>query len=406
MTPSPRTCTSRAQLLSLLSEACELEHGLLCSYLYSAFSLKQELSEGGFTWQQQQRMRLWAAQIYAVASEEMLHLAQAWNLLAAIGGTPYYYRPAYPVSARYYRLHLPLQLQPFGSAALKRFIMYELPAHVPPEEMAAQLGLPADQAPSSADLTVGELYALARSGFHEIPERQLFVGSPDRQVGEDVVDFPDIVKVVDRRSADAAIAMIMEQGEGTTADHDDCHFGMFRKVLADFEAETARSQAAGESFTPVRNVAENPVPRHRGGRSVPGTTPIEHPYAREVAEYFDDVYELMLRMLQFVFSSCTDCGPVLRLFARTAIVVMPTVIKPLGEALTLLPLREAGDLRAGPAFGMSRHVGLPVDPEVASVVVRERLEELALEGRRLAEHPAAPVQLINAVANLGRYAKA
>jgi hypothetical protein len=51
-------------------------------------------------------------------------------------------------------------------------------------------------------------------------------------------------------------------------------------------------------------------------------------------------------------------------------------------------------------------VGLPVDPEVASVVVRERLAELAFEGRRLAEHPSAPVQLINAVANLGRYAKA
>ena len=404
MSPTARACTSRAQLLSLLSEACELEHGLLCSYLYSAFSLKQELSEGGFTWQQQQKLRLWAAQIYAVASEEMLHLAQAWNLLAAIGGTPYYYRPSFPVSSRYYRLHLPLQLQAFGSAALKRFIMYELPAHIPPEEMAAQLGLPASQAPTSADLAVGELYALVRSGFHDIPERQLFVGAPERQVGQDIVDFPDIVRVVDRESADAAITMIMEQGEGTKADHDDCHFGMFRKVLQDFEAETTRSREAGELFAPVRRVAENPVPRERGGRPVPGTTLIEHPYTREVAEYFDDLYELMMRMLQFVFSSCTDCGPVLRQFARTAIVVMPTVIKPLGEALTLLPLRETGDLRAGPAFGMSRHVGLPVDPDVASVVVGERLEELALEGSRLAGHPAAPVQLGNAVISLERYA--
>ncbi len=43
---------TRSKLLSLLSEACELEHGLACSYLFSAFSLKQELSEG-LTWEQQ-----------------------------------------------------------------------------------------------------------------------------------------------------------------------------------------------------------------------------------------------------------------------------------------------------------------------------------------------------------------
>ena len=36
---------SRSELLKLLSEACELEHGLACSYLYAAFSLKQDLGE-------------------------------------------------------------------------------------------------------------------------------------------------------------------------------------------------------------------------------------------------------------------------------------------------------------------------------------------------------------------------
>jgi hypothetical protein len=405
MTPGTGACPSRAELLSLLSEACELEHGLLCSYLYSAFSLKQDLAEGGFTWEQQQRIRLWAAQIYAVAAEEMLHLATVWNLLASVGGTPYYYRPSFPVGAKYYRLHLPLQLQPFGSAALKRFIMYELPVHVTPEDMARELGLPADQAPSSKDLTVGELYGLVRKAFHEIPEQQLFIGDPEHQVGQDIADFPDLVRVTDRASADKAIGMIMEQGEGTQADHDDCHFGMFRKVLADFEKEVEAGRKSGRTFEPVRNVAENPVTRLRGERSPSGVSLIEHPRTKEVSEFFDDVYELMMRMLQFVFSSSTECDPLLRQFAKTAIVVMPTVIKPLGEALTLMPLRESGDLRAGPSFGLSRHVVLPTDPDVAAVVVRERLEELRGRGERLAEPGGMPVQFTNAAVNLGRYAR-
>ncbi|MFN0007225.1 MAG: ferritin-like domain-containing protein [Planctomycetota bacterium] len=405
MNTSPTPPTSRSQLLSLLSEACELEHGLLCSYLFSAFSIKQDLAERGFSWQQQQQMRLWAAQIYAVASEEMLHLAQAWNLLAAIGGTPYYYRPSFPQSSKYYRLHLPLALEPFGSAALKRFIMYELPAHLPPEDMAQELGLAPDRSSTSADLTVGELYGLILTGFQSIPEAQLFVGSPERQIGQDIVDFPDIVKVASRDTAAAAISMITAQGEGTTSDHQDCHFGMFLRILRDFEAEVSRSKERGERFVPVRNVAENPVPRIRGGIVTRGTNLIEHPYTQAVAEYFDEVYELMLRMLQFAFSSSTECGPVLRRFAETAIVVMPTVVKPIGEALTLLPMREGSDRMAGPAFGMSRHVGLPVEPDIASVVVRDRLAELNATGLALCENPAAPTQLVCAVANLGRYAR-
>ena len=91
---SPHKCEkeSRSDLLSLLSQACEFEHALACSYLYTSFSLKQEISEG-IDWRQQQLVRRWAADIFAVAAEEMLHFAQVWNIMAAIGGNPYYWRP-------------------------------------------------------------------------------------------------------------------------------------------------------------------------------------------------------------------------------------------------------------------------------------------------------------------------
>jgi hypothetical protein len=98
--PPGRPASRRSALLSLLTEACELEHALACTYLYAAFTLKQDLNEGGLDWRQLQKVRFWAAQLYFIASQEMLHLAQVWNLQAAIGGTPYYLRPNFPQSSK------------------------------------------------------------------------------------------------------------------------------------------------------------------------------------------------------------------------------------------------------------------------------------------------------------------
>ena len=45
MTTAPAS-PSREQLLHNLYEAAELEHNLMCTYLYAAFSLKQGEAEG------------------------------------------------------------------------------------------------------------------------------------------------------------------------------------------------------------------------------------------------------------------------------------------------------------------------------------------------------------------------
>lgn len=393
---SPRApVTSRSRLLSLLSEACELEHGLLCSYLFAAFSLKQDLSEGGMSWQQQQKLRLWAAQLYAVASEEMLHLAQAWNLLAAIGGTPFIERPAFPQPATHYPLNLPLELTAFGEDTLKRFVMYELPSHLCPNEMADRLGI--DCARSTDSVTVGELYALILSGFETLPEDLLFVASASTQADEHLVDFPDIVIVRNRETARQAIEMIVHQGEGSQASDQDCHFGMFTQVLAEIRSE------AGTSFAPARDVVATPTTRVDAD-AARGTTAITHPFTAAVAGWFNDIYALMLRMLQFVFNNSTARTDCLRTFAKVAIVVMPTVLKPAGEALTLLPVAENSTRRAGPTFEISRLLPLPSDPEIAQVIVGERLAELVADGEVLGRDPLAPVPLANAVRNLRAYA--
>src|SRR6202140_1213873 len=54
----PLRVESREELVYLLGEACELEHGLLCEYLYAQFSLKRRVDEGG-TPAQLARIRAW-----------------------------------------------------------------------------------------------------------------------------------------------------------------------------------------------------------------------------------------------------------------------------------------------------------------------------------------------------------
>lgn len=396
--PNEEIISSRSDLLSLLSEACELEHGLACSYLYAAFTLKRDLHEGGLTWQQLQRVRKWAAQIYFVASQEMLHLAQAWNLLTAIGGTPYYLRPNFPQGTKYYPAHLPLALEPFGHESLKRFIFYERPVIVSTERsFSKHLGVTVDDPSSFPFRTVGELYRLIASGVQNIPEKQLFIGAPTGQVGSELIDFPDIVKVSDRNSAAQAISMVTHQGEGTAVDRTDCHFGVFHNILAELEEEEGKSTTKGETFIPARDSIRNPAAQRRGDSGAVGSQLIEDPYARQVAELFDSIYGLMLRMLAYVFSNSSEDVALSRTFSTIAIIVMPTVILPLGEGLTVLPAGpHYGHKTAGPGFGMSRHVPLPANPQVASILVRERLAELLEQLEHLAAHQDPPARIISA----------
>lgn len=395
--------TSRSELLSLLSEACELEHGLACSYLYTAFTLKEDLREGGLHWRQLQMVRKWAAQIYFVAAEEMLHLAQAWNLLAAIGGTPYYLRPNFPQSCKYYPFGLPLALESFGLSAIQRFIFYELPSEVSPIEQLGKMGIEPIGLDGRPYRTVGELYGHILSGFETIPEKDLFIGDPARQVGRDLVDFPDIVRVVDRQSARQAITVITEQGEGTDADRTDCHYGVFITIQEELERELA----ADGAFAPARDTLQDPIAKRRGNYGTDRGNLIEEPYTQEVALLFDEVYGLMLRMLQYVFSNSTGDPATLQSFSNRAIQLMPTVVLPLGIALTRLPAGPSyGAKTAGPAFGLTRHVPLPIEPYAARTLVSERLAELVTIAEELTARLEAPPQLKHASAALAALADA
>jgi hypothetical protein len=370
---------SRSDLLTLLSEACEIEHGLACSYLYSAFSIKQSVDEG-ISLAQLQIIRKWAGQLFFIASQEMLHLSQAWNLLKAIGGTPYYFRPNFPQPSKYFPFHIPLKLEPFSLEALQRFLLYELPSdfthngsHENEVDYAKRhFGFFSED--NYQYQTVGELYSLIAHGFETIDEKTLFIGDKALQTGTDEIDFREIKKVTDRSSALAAIKMIMDQGEGNEHDRDDCHFGIFKGIQTNYRAMTG----PGSGFRPARDIVSNPIVFAKGNYAAGAGELIVNAKTRKIADAFDDCYNLMLQALQHAFANTIKDSIYNKKIAALAIQLMIRVVKPLGELLTTLPAFNDPFLKkAGPAFSLGRHVSLPNDNAIVTIMITERATEIA-----------------------------
>src|ERR1700694_4455161 len=122
----PLRVKSREELVYLLGEACELEHGLLCEYLYAQFSLRRRLEEG-LTAEQLARVQPLEVALIDVIKQEMLHLALATNILSALGAAPHFERPNFPILSRWYPPDVQIALVPFGERALRHFIYLERP---------------------------------------------------------------------------------------------------------------------------------------------------------------------------------------------------------------------------------------------------------------------------------------
>jgi hypothetical protein len=110
---APFVIEHREALIYMLCEAAELELGIMCQYLYAAFTLKQSEDEG-LTKDEAAAANRWRKQIFHVAVQEMLHLSLVQNLLSAIGGAPHLSRPNFPQPATHYPAGVHLALLPFG----------------------------------------------------------------------------------------------------------------------------------------------------------------------------------------------------------------------------------------------------------------------------------------------------
>jgi hypothetical protein len=123
---APFVIEHREALIYMLCEAAELEHGIMCQYLFATFSLKQREDEG-LSVDALEAVRRWRKVIAHVATEEMLHLTLVQNLLSVIGAAPHLARPNLPAPARHYPAGVNLALVPFGESALRHFLFLERP---------------------------------------------------------------------------------------------------------------------------------------------------------------------------------------------------------------------------------------------------------------------------------------
>jgi len=77
----------REHLWYLLAEAAQVEHLIMCQYLYASFSLKAG-PEDGLSMEQAAAVDRWRDVLTSIAIEEMLHLALVFNVMTAIGAAP------------------------------------------------------------------------------------------------------------------------------------------------------------------------------------------------------------------------------------------------------------------------------------------------------------------------------
>jgi hypothetical protein len=406
----PIRVENRKELTYLLSQGAELEHAVMCEYLYAAFSLRSTPGPG-LRDDQVDVVERWRRVLFEIAGQEMMHWAVVQNLLAAVGSAPYVSRPHLPHQAKGYPAGVQFRLLPFGEAALRHFVYLERPEGM---EGADAAGFepsgpplppmePGDVVPRGQDFaTVGHLYRSVEQGLAQLAGRLgedgLFIGPAFQQADETAFGWPDLEPITDLAGANRALERIVEQGEGATGDWAAAHYGRFLQMLDDYLAMRAEDPGF-EPAHPVVGAAR---------RAVEGIEP--DVYLTDAAtggcsDLFNAVYELLLQMIARYFAFGHETPDQRRVLADAAVGLMFRAIKPLGLLLARLPVGpDHPTATAGANFQLPYRASFLL-PHRRSAWIRfaERLDELA--GYAAGLHPSQGEDVVTAVSRaLGRAA--
>jgi len=407
-TPEPRLVIEhREALIYMICEAAELEHGLMCEYLFAAFSLKGRVDEG-VSEDQLAAIQRWRSTILGVASQEMLHLALTANMLTALGASPHLSRPNLPQPARHYPGSVRLALLPFGEQALRHFLYLERPEGLDLDD-AEGLAAVDEASPVMGEeeivprlqdfATVGHLYRSIESGFGHLVEKlgaeRVFIGPPQAQITQANFSWPQLVSITDLDSARAAIEAIVDQGEGPRGDWRNAHFGRFKEVLDEFLA--LRQMDPG--FEPARPVA---VAKVRPGEGDPGGLLISDPVTAKVADLGNVVYEVLLQILYRMLSRIDESDAETATLADVAVGLMIDCIEPLGTAVTTLPLGpDAPGVTAGATFELFYQPDyLLPHRRAAWLLISERLSQASVLAAHLSDNVSALAPVAAALARM------
>lgn len=270
-------------LKSALQNAIELEHSTIPPYLYALYSIKPGTN---------QRI---AEIIHSVVLEEMLHLSLCCNILNAIGGRPILYSkniiPDYPSALPGSIGNFEVRLAPLSKALIKDVFM-EIEEPETPLQFKS-FGEPEFQ-------TIGQFYDEIKKQILSLSlEEDIFIGDDSRQISG---GLPNIIRVTDLMSANEAIDLIVEQGEGTRispmADlSKPAHYYLFHSIykgkeLIGFENSYAY---AGEEIpfdsSGIVPLITNPEPGFYIGTQ-----------AKALNDQFNETYSTLLKSLDVAFN--------------------------------------------------------------------------------------------------------
>lgn len=211
--------TTVERLHEYLRVALQLEHATIPPYLTALYSIRPGTNSDAY--------RI----IRVVAVEEMLHLTLTANMLNAVGGSPDLtapgFVPDYPAFLPDGETDFQVSRQRFSREWVQNVLQIERPRKTPGEQhrlvhrnvpKARRLLAVPDQ-PSMQYYSIGEFYAEIGRGFQYLRREMgdaLFSGDPSRQVTKEYFYSGGgaLITVTDLASAEAAIRLISEQGEG------------------------------------------------------------------------------------------------------------------------------------------------------------------------------------------------
>jgi hypothetical protein len=220
---SLRRIDSVDELHRYLQVALQLQHATIPPYLSALYSIHPGTNADS------------AEIIHTVLVEEMLHLLLVANLANAVGGLPNFASPGFVPN---YPTHLPdgevdfeVSIRPFSPDAVATFLQIERPGPASISgDLVDRVRSPRALLPGVVDSTdtemhffsIGEFYAEIDRGLHWLHDsmatrnEELFGGDRAVQV---TTEFQysgggEIMTVSDLDSAEAAIRLICEQGEG------------------------------------------------------------------------------------------------------------------------------------------------------------------------------------------------
>ena len=304
----PRWLTDHCTPESLkrdLQTAIALEFSTIPTYMTSLYSIKD-----GYNGEVYSTIR-------SVIMQEMLHLAQAANLLISIGGQPRMTDPSVSQIPTSFPTNLPGKVLPGLLVTLQKaspkhiadvFMMIEFPDKVVYE------GAYHEESIDLNALTIGEFYTTIRTCMANLSNAsEITFGNEERQLHwpwEMYDKTSKLWKVTSMKTARKAIKMIVEQGEGTDqldptylGTQQLAHFFKFEELACKHHIEASHEHTYDFHGKEIEFVSEGvwPMQNNPSSKNLPKGTQVYHE-----AKIFHRIYRSLLESIETTFSGHPD----------------------------------------------------------------------------------------------------